>query len=238
MVLYHLGGQVWKWTATFEAFVSRFPLIDPHGQTYQATPVGTYRFVVHGKMRQGGQTADYQRVSDPFRVMPWTGITVTGLKLDPTGHLAFTAGPTHQIAERTVRNTARPPFHADGSPNPNDDPVTFTIGPVDFPDTVKDPAATGATFLNPTRGYSGTGPDNVEHYCLDCTFRPWMDATDDLAAHVTITRAGGTTTTEDLKPDANGNFASSSSLSSGDSATVSIDDAWGDTVATPATITG
>jgi hypothetical protein len=238
MVLYHLGGQVWKWTATFEAFVSRFPLVDPHGQTYQATPVGTYRFVVHGKVRQGGQTADYQRVSDPFRVMPWTGITVTGLKLDPTGHLAFTAGPTHQIAERTVRNTARPPFHADGSPNPNDDPVTFTIGPVDFPDTVKDPAATGAAFLNPTRGYSGTSPDNVEHYCLDCTFRPWMDATDDLAAHVTITRAGGTTATEDLKPDANGNFASSSSLSSGDSATVSIDDAWGDTVAAPAAITG
>jgi hypothetical protein len=55
---------------------------------------------------------------------------------------------------------------------------------------------------------------------------------------VTISRAGGTTATEDLKPDANGNFASSSSLSSGDSATVSIDDAWGDTVATPATITG
>jgi hypothetical protein len=238
MVGYHLGGQVWKWTATFEAFVSRFALVDPQGQTYQATPVGTYRFVVHGQMRQGGQTVNYQRASDPFRVMPWTGITVNGLKLDGSGHVTFAAGPTHQIAEQTVRRTSRPPFHADGSPNPADDPTAFTIGPVDFPDMVKEPAATGAKFLSPTRGYSGTGPDQVEHYCLDCTFRPWMDATDQLVAHLRITHPDGTSASEDLKPDAAGNFTSATTLGPGDRASVSIDDAWGDTVASPATISG
>jgi hypothetical protein len=237
MATYRAGGQVWKWTATFEAFVSRFPLVDPQGQTYQATPVGTYRFVVHGQMRQGGHDVDYQRTSDPFRVMPWNGITVNNLKLDGSGHLSFSAGPTHQIAERTVRRTSRPPFHADGSPNPNNDPVTFTIGPVDFPDTVSNPAATGARFLSPLRGYSGTGPDDVEHYCLDCTFRPWMDATDKVTAHVQITHADGTTASEDLTPDPGGNFASSLTLSSGDKATVSIDDAWGDTTGSPQSIT-
>ena len=51
LVTYRLGGQVWKWTATFEAFVSRFPLVDPQGHTYEATPAGTYRFVVHGLWR-------------------------------------------------------------------------------------------------------------------------------------------------------------------------------------------
>ena len=45
---YRAGGQVWKWTASFEAFVSRFPLVDPQGDAYTATPAGTYRFVVKG----------------------------------------------------------------------------------------------------------------------------------------------------------------------------------------------
>ena len=76
MVNYRAGGQVWKWTATFEAFVSRFPLVDPQGKAYQATPAGTYRFVVNGKWRQGGADADYERVSDEFEVRPWSGLTV------------------------------------------------------------------------------------------------------------------------------------------------------------------
>src|SRR5204863_103225 len=40
VVSYRAGGQVWKWTATFEAFVSRFPLVDPQGRAYSATPTG------------------------------------------------------------------------------------------------------------------------------------------------------------------------------------------------------
>src|SRR5204863_315758 len=79
-------------------------------------------------------------------------------------------------------------------------PVTVTIGPVDYPDTVKDQKATGARFLNSLRGYSGTSMTNVEHYCDDCTFRPWLDATDDLTATLVITHARGKKTTEKLGP--------------------------------------
>src|SRR5204862_2108541 len=91
MVGYRAGGQVWKWTATFEAFVSRFPLVDPQGNPYTATPAGTYRFVVHGHWRKGNADAAYTRISNAFQVRPWSGITV----VDPHlvgGHVAFAAG--------------------------------------------------------------------------------------------------------------------------------------------------
>ena len=31
--------------------------------------------------------------------------------------------------------------------------------------------------MNSVRGYSGSSPDVVEQYCVDCSFRPWLDAT-------------------------------------------------------------
>jgi hypothetical protein len=227
---YRAGGQVWKWTATFEAFVSRFPLVDPQGHVYTATPSGTYRFVAHGLWRKGNAEIPYTRVSDPFDVKPWSGITVDGARVDGAGQVSFAAGPSHEINEQTVRHTARPSFQ------PNDAPVPFRIGPVDFPDTVTDQKATGARFLDGLRGYSGTGMDNVEHYCLDCSFRPWLDATDDLTAALVIKRSAGGTTTERLTPDANGHFISHSTLRAGDTGTITIDDAWGDTTAAPATV--
>ena len=176
VVGYRAGGQVWKWTATFEAFVSWMPLVDPQGNVYEATPAGTYRFVVHGKWRQGGADADYERISDEFEVRPWSGITAENAKIDGGGHVTFDAGPTATIEERVVeqgdgdRATARPPLAPDNAPIP------FEIGPINFPDTAKDPAATGARFLKPDRGYSGTSLTEVEHYCLNCSFRPWLDA--------------------------------------------------------------
>jgi hypothetical protein len=227
---YRAGGQVWKWTATFEAFVSRFPLVDPQGRRYTATPAGTYRFVVKGKWHRGGAVIDYTRTSNPFTVSPWDGIMVENAQLDPDGHVVFDAGPSHVIQERLARHTARPPFL------PGDAPVTFTIGPVDFPDTAKDQKATGARFLNGVRGYSGSGIDEVEHYCLDCSFRPWLDAADDLIATIAITRADGSTETEHVKPDANGHFASDTTLAPGDSAQITIADAWGDGTAGPVTL--
>src|SRR2546423_6086685 len=69
---YRAGGQVWKWTATFEAFVSRFPLVDRGGHAYTATPAGTYRFVAHSLWRKGNAEIPYTRVSDPFDVKPWS----------------------------------------------------------------------------------------------------------------------------------------------------------------------
>jgi hypothetical protein len=229
MLAYRAGGQVWKWTATFEAFVSRFPLVDPQGDEYTATPPGTYRFVVHGQWRKGNADADYTRISNAFTVSPWTGMTVEGAKVDSAGHVVFSAGPAHDIPETTVRHTARPPF------KPGDAPVTFHIGPVDFPDTAKDQPATGARFLNNVRGYSGTGMDNVEHYCLDCSFRAWLDATDAVTAKVVITRASGKNVTEELDANSAGGFKTAATLASGDTATITVRDAWGDTGA-PATL--
>ena len=142
----------------------------------------------------------------------------------------FSAGPTHQIQEQTVRRTARPPLA------PGNAPVTFTIGPVDFPDTVKDQKATGARFLNNVRGYSGTSMTNVEHYCLDCSFRPWLDATNDLTATLVITHPQCPKTTEHVDPSPAGAFKSRSTLGPGDSAAITIEDAWGDSTAAPVTV--
>src|SRR5207244_106179 len=104
MAGYRAGGQVWKWTGAFEAFVSRFPLVDPQGHRYTATPTGTYRFVVHGVWRKGNADVPYTRVSNSFRVKPWKGITVNSAGVDGVGHVTFAAGPSHEIKEQTVRS--------------------------------------------------------------------------------------------------------------------------------------
>jgi hypothetical protein len=230
MLGYRAGGQVWKWTATFEAFVSWMPLVDPDGKRYTATPAGTYRFVVKGIWRKGGADTAYTRVSKPFEVSPWDGITVENAHVDSAGRVAFDAGPTNVKNERTVRRTARAPFQ------PGNPAIPFTIGPVDFPDVAKDQKATGARFLNNVRGYSGTGMDEVEHYCLDCTFRPWLDATDKLEATVVIDRAKGGTVREHVEPGANGSFVTRTKLAAGDTATIEIEDAWGDSTGSPASV--
>jgi hypothetical protein len=88
------------------------------------------------------------------------------------------------------------------------------------------------------RGYSGSSPAEVEHYCLDCSFRPWLDATDDVVARVDILRAAGGHVVERLHPDAQGRFVSQHTLGRGDRAQIAITDAWGDTTAAPTRVTG
>ncbi|MEA2272419.1 MAG: hypothetical protein QOI98_1127, partial [Solirubrobacteraceae bacterium] len=165
LVTYRLGGQVWKWTASFEAFVSRFPLVDPQGTEYEATPPGTYRFLAKGaRSTGGGASKPYTFTSKPFEVKPWSGITVENAGLDGSGHVVFDAGPTHTFDETHVRRSESKNFG-------DDHPLHVTIGPVDFPDKAKDPAATGARFLTAPaskRGYSSAGtaaPEDLEHYC-------------------------------------------------------------------------
>ena len=114
----------------------------------------------------------------------------------------------------------------------------FDIGPVDFPDVAHDQKATGARFLNAVRGYSGTGMDNVEHYCLDCSFRPWLDATDDVVARVRIVRARGGSVVETLRPDSDGRFETQRTLGAGDRASIAIEDAWGDASGAPVAVGG
>jgi hypothetical protein len=232
MVGYRAGGQVWKWTATFEAFVSRFGLVDPLGHPYTATPPGTYRFVVHGLWRQGGADTSYTRISREFTVSPWHGVTVDGLALDASRHVGFSAGPSHTFAEAQVRRTETRNFGV----------LHVGVGPVDFPDTVADQKATGALFLDDTRGYAANSPTDLENYCLDCRFRPWLDATGSdpqapLHATVTFHTPGQPDSVERLT-STDGRFTSAASLAPGATADVVIDDAWGDTVAAPARLQG
>ena len=220
---YRAGGQRWRWTATYEAFVSRFDLFSPEGKRYRATPEGEYRFVARGKWRKGGRDVAYKRVSQPFQVKPWSGITVVGEKLDD-GHVVFRAGPTTQVEEMRARKTDRPPLRR--NPDGSEAPVPFTIGPVDYPDMAKDPVATGARFLTGARGYSAASYEEVEHYCLDCRFRDWMDATGDLTAKVTFIDADGDRKTE--KVDAvDGAFRTKREARDGERVQIVIEDAWG-----------
>jgi hypothetical protein len=172
---YRAGGQVWRWTATFEAFVSRFDLVDPQGRTYRATPAGTYRFQVTGARRAGGAEVPYAITSDAFAVAPWDGITVQDAQRD--GHrIVFSAGPRNAVKERRIRGTSTRDFGE----------LPFTIGPVDFPDFAADQAATGVKFFNQVRGYSAVSPSEAEHYCLDCRFRDWADVAGELTATVSF----------------------------------------------------
>ena len=128
--------------------------------------------------------------------------------------------------QREVRRSDRPPLA------PNDAPLPFTIGPVDFPDVARDQKATGGRFLDHLRGYSGPSRNDVEHYCLDCTFRPWRDATGTatsgaLTATVTYRARGRTVAVERVR-STNGRFTSRRTLRPGETAVVVIRDPWAD----------
>jgi hypothetical protein len=103
---------------------------------------------------------------------------------------------------------------------------------VDFPDTVQDQRATGARFLNAVRGYSATSPADLEHYCLDCRFRDWVDATGELIATVTFTTNGGTEHVETVH-STDGTFRTDRALGNGETATIVIETPWGDTSGAP-----
>ncbi len=114
---YAQGSFAWKWTATFEAFVSRFGL----GDRPRATPPGDYRFVVNGRRREAGAEVPYRVVSDSFAVAPWDGITVDDIRLESNRTVSLEIGP-----RRTV-----PVFG--GKP-----PLTTELGPIDYPDSYSD----------------------------------------------------------------------------------------------------
>ena len=70
------GGQEWIWTASFEAF-------NPIPAGIGSTPVGDYRFVVDGNIRQDGADTPYHLESEAFHVGAWDGIEVTDMRLEP-----------------------------------------------------------------------------------------------------------------------------------------------------------
>jgi neutral/alkaline ceramidase-like enzyme len=169
---YEQGNQKWKWTAHFEAFVSRFDT----GERPVATPPGKYRFVVDGLRRSGGSAVPYHLTSREFSVKPWSGITVDDVRVDAGGLVSFKVGPRH------VR-----PVVGGGGPN-----LSAEIGPIDYPDSYKSPIP----FIKEERTFvrDPAAPGDVsklEWYCLACSFRPWIDVGDASSAVVTVVHTNG-----------------------------------------------
>jgi hypothetical protein len=162
---YATGSHEWTWTAHFEAFASPFPT----GMGTLATPVGTYRFVIRGASRTGGKRVPYRVQSTPFRVKPWSGITVNDLRVSKRGKVSFAVGP---------RRTIDVKGNKDAKPEPLLD-LKAEIGPIDYPDTYKSPAR----FIDDERTVlrDPEAPNDVsklEWFCLHCSWRPWLDTGD------------------------------------------------------------
>ncbi len=210
---YLAGEQRWEWTATFEAFVSQFDLTAKDGRAERATPVGTYRFVVSGRRRDGGATVSYPLVSKEFEVRPWSGITVDDLRVDGDGRAAFTVGPRHTIPVTS------------GTPA-----IDATIGPIDYPDTYASPVRFVHHERTAVRDPAAPGDaSKLEWYCLTCSFRPWLDAGDAVRTTFTFVRPNGKTRAVRAVAR-NGRWVSQDPLRPGESAFVargSVVDAWG-----------
>ncbi len=166
------GGHEWHWTAHFEALAANFDTIEGS----RATPEGTYRFVVDGRRRQGGQPVPYHLESEPFRVAPWDGITVEDLRAERAGRISFTVGPRRKL---TVSS---------GGPS-----IQAEIGPIDYPDSYASPVR----FINNARQAfrdpaAPSDPARLEWYCFACSFRPWADTGRPDRAWLTVVRADGT----------------------------------------------
>jgi hypothetical protein len=162
---YASGEHEWVWTAHFEAFAAPF---DP-GMGTRATPVGTYRFVIRGAHRDGGERVPYRVESSPFRVRPWSGITVEDLRVSRRGAVSFRVGPRRTIELKGAK---------DAKPEPLLD-LSAEIGPIDYPDSYDSPAR----FIDDERTVlrDPDAPNDVsklEWFCFHCSWRPWLDTGD------------------------------------------------------------
>jgi uncharacterized membrane protein YgcG len=162
---YRVQGSRFEWTAHYEAFVSRYDLMDRP----ISTPAGSYRFVVKGRRQQGGAPADYGLTSKEFLVKAWPGVTIEGFNADG-GQPAFKVGP-----RRTIKA-----FNIDAR-----------LGPIDYPDTWQANHPYKIPFIKPDRRAvrdpaAPNDPDKFEWYCRHqnnnvpqgCSFRPWLDVGD------------------------------------------------------------
>lgn len=200
---YLQGDLEWEWTAHFEAFSSD---LDDLGERKGVTQVGTYRFVVDGLRREGGEAAPYRLESEPFAVKPWKGVTVEDIRVDADGRVSFLVGPTTEIEVPTT----------DGSGS-----LTAVIGPIDYPDSYE----STARFIREERTFrrdpsSPDDPSLFEWYCFTCSFRPWADTGEVASALVTIERSDGTVEVAPASLDADGRWRTAVTLRPGDRAYV------------------
>ncbi len=169
---YESGSFRWEWTAHFEPFVSRFDL----GDRPRATPVSRYRFVVKGSRREGRTVVPYTVVSRVFEVNPWSGIAVRDLRAENDGRVSLRIGP------RTRRE-------AKGGGGPD---IADEIGPIDYPDSYKSPAP----FIRDEKEFlrdpdAPADPDKLEWFCVQCSWRPWLDEGDAETVDLTFVGPGG-----------------------------------------------
>ncbi|MDQ3936483.1 MAG: hypothetical protein M3340_17825, partial [Actinomycetota bacterium] len=162
---YQVQGSTFVWTAHFEAFASRYDLMDRP----LATPAGSYRFVVEGHRQEGGGPKPYKLTSREFLVKAWPGVTI-----EDFGVGGFRVGPRTKI-------TGIP--RAGGGA-----PLEATLGPIDYPDTYSSPIK----FIKKNRHFvrdpaAPNDTEKFEWYCLfpdsdddptACSFRPWADVGD------------------------------------------------------------
>lgn len=165
------GTFPWRWTAAFEAFSSDIAQPSADGVSRRATPRGVYRFVIEGRRRPaaGRQATPYKLVSKSFRVTPWDGLEIERVRVEKTGRVAISVGPT---GHRKVGQH------------------TYDAGPVDYPDSYRSPFR----FLDGKQRvftYGSEDPAQHQLYCQRCSFRPWADAGRATKATVTIVKRNG-----------------------------------------------
>jgi hypothetical protein len=212
----------WLWTATWEAFVSQIPLVSPTGGSYRATPAGDYRFVMSGVQRKGGADVPYRLTSRTFTVSPWSGITVAAAGL-VGGRPAFSIGPAGERDGLTMKESR------DGQPIP----VEGTVDGIDLPDSYGN--ALKPKLIDPTRWVvrdPARPADDTqwEWYCLECSFRPWLDRADPTSVAVTVVDARGRRRTVAAKRSGD-TWVAPVTLAAGERAFVDrggARDAWGD----------
>jgi hypothetical protein len=233
---YAMGQQKWRWTAHFEAFASDLRDL---GERPSATPVGTYRFVIKGRRREGRKVVSYSLRSKAFDVRRWDGITVPEIR-DDGGAVSFTVGPTstYRVPSLEPGGGGRVEQKVEGAGSGD---VVATVGPIDYPDTYESPAK----FIKPARtvmrdGAAPNDPSQFEWYCLDCSFRPWIDTGEPSCAEVTYVGATGRARAVRAR-ESGGRWVASVALRSGELALVrpgGVEDGFGQVNAKASEIVG
>jgi hypothetical protein len=154
------GDQAYPWTATFEVF--------------DGVADGTYRFVVRGRHRDGGEAHPYALASEPFEVGPWRGIDVAGLTVDGDTASFAVAGVEVEVDEEQIPG-----------------PVEIDDRAVRYPFTYEAPVAFIGHDVSTRTASDGTP---VHRDCLTCSFRPWATHGEVVEAAVTVHRDGDATT--------------------------------------------
>jgi hypothetical protein len=239
---YLQGSYRWEWTAHFEAFISGFDT----GARPRATPEGRYRFVVDGRRRESGEQVPYHLESRAFRVQPWDGITVPEIAARRDGSVSLSVGPTKTLEVPRVLEPKSPPpdcgtGDADACPararaaqapegpkvtecrdvKKGEGTVAAVIGPIDYPDSYESPTAFVTTDRTVCRDpVAPNDPSRFEWFCLQCSFRPWLDAAPASCVEATVVRRNGAV--DRVRAEGDGaRFVADARLRSGEAAVVS-----------------